>query len=564
MTAAASTATVMRQSTPPGLGSRLLGLGSVFGKTFRDSRRTAFVLGLVVAMIVIVTAVSLAQEFNTVEKRLAFAGQLGGLPPIFQGMLGEMVNIDRLGGFLSWRVINFMPLILGIWSVVALSGLLAGELNRGSLDLLATTPRTRARLAVEKVGGYLLALVVTMVLFAVGTEVAILAFGSLPGDTVDARQLIGHTVWLAVMTLTPGALAFAVAPLLGRGGALAVGGIGLFASFMINAYAGSIPSLESLEPISYFSLTVHHRPLAGVEDWGAVGVLAAVNLVFLAVGLFLFARRDMLVPTGGRFQPPSIGVFLRGPFSRSFGERLPAAVIWGTGLALFGAIIAGSVDEFVKALGSIPQILQMIRQVFPDADITTAPGFLQLAFFSEAILFVSVATALIVAGWSSDEGERRLELVLGAPLTRMGWALRSGFAVMVAIGVMTALFIAGVIGAAASQAAGGDLAAVAGGVAVLGLYAMALAGVGLAVGGLVRPNLAAPVTLVLAIGFFLLELIGSIAKFPDWVLDLALSRHLGRPMLGDFDWPGMIVCALLSIGGVLVCAIGMRRRDIGR
>jgi putative exporter of polyketide antibiotics len=177
---------------------------------------------------------------------------------------------------------------------------------------------------------------------------------------------------------------------------------------------------------------------------------------------------------------------------------------------------------------------------------------------------VSVATSLIVAGWSSDEGERRLELVLGAPVSRVGWTVRSTLGVLVGIAVMTAIFIAGTIGATASQAAAGDLGRVAGGVAVLGLYAMALAGVGLAVGGLVRPNLAAPVTLILAIGFFLLELIGSIAKFPDVVLDLALSRHLGRPMLGDFDWPGMVLCAALAIGGVIVCAIGMRRRDIGR
>jgi ABC-2 type transport system permease protein len=560
MTAPAAARPISR----PSLASRLVGLGTVFGKTFRDSRRTALVLGVVVAVIVIVTAISLAGEFDTAEKRRAFAGQLGGLPPAFQGMLGEMINIERLGGFLSWRTINFMPAILGIWSVVALAGLLAGELSRGSLDLLATTPLGRTRLALEKLGGYLLALVLTMVLFAVSTAVAIAGFGTLPEDTVDARSLIGHTAWLYVMTLTPGALAFAVAPLLGRGGALAAGGLGLFGSYLINGYASSVPTLESLEPISYFSLTAHHRPLAGVEDWGSMGVLVFANLALLAIGLLLFVRRDLLVPTGGRFRPPSIGIFLLGPFSRSLGERLPAAIVWGLGLATFGAIVAGSVDEFVKALSSIPQVIDMIRQIFPDADITSAPGFLQLAFFSEAILFTSVATALILAGWSSDEGDRRLELVLSAPMTRPGWAIRSGLAVLVAIAVMTAIFIAGVVGATASQAAAGDLGRVAGGVAVLGLYAMALAGVGLAVGGLVRPSLAAPVALVLAIGFFLLELIGSIAKFPDAVLDLALSRHLGRPMLGDFDWPGMALCAALALGGVIVCAIGMRRRDIGR
>jgi ABC-2 type transport system permease protein len=409
-----------------------------------------------------------------------------------------------------------------------------------------------------------LALVVTMAFFAVGTGVAIAAFGTLPEDKVDASALIGHTIWLFVMTLTPGAIAFAVAPHLGRGGALAVGGLALFGSYMVNAYASSVPTLESVEPFSYFSLTAQHRPLAGVEDWASVGVLVAVNLVLLAIGVVVFARRDLLVPTGGRVRPPSVGLFLRGPFTRSLGERMPAAVIWGLGLALFGAIVAGSADTFVQALSSIPEILAMIQQIFPDADITTAAGFLQLAFFSEAILFISVATALLLAGWSSDENERRLELLLAAPVTRIGWAIRSGLGVLVAIGVMTAIFIAGVVASTASQAAAGDLGRVAGGVAVLGLYAMALAGIGLAVGGLFRPGLAAPVALSLAIGFFLLELIGSLAKFPDVVMDLALSRHLGRPMLGDFDWPGVAVCAALAIGGVLVCAIGMRRRDIGR
>jgi hypothetical protein len=93
---------------------------------------------------------------------------------------------------------------------------------------------------------------------------------------------------------------------------------------------------------------------------------------------------------------------------------------------------------------------------------------------------------------------------------------------------------------------------------------MALAGIGLAVGGLVRPGLAAPVTIIVGLGFFLLDLIGSILDLPDAILDLALNRHLGRPILGVYDGPGMVVCAALAVGGVVLCAIGMRRRDIGR
>ncbi|NJD27335.1 MAG: hypothetical protein FIA92_03460 [Chloroflexi bacterium] len=548
----------------PGLGDRLFGLGSVFGKTFRDSRGTALLVGMAVAGILVVTAASVAAEFATAAKRLAFAAQMQALPAIFQGMLGDMIGIDRLGGFLSWRSINFLPIILGIWTVVAMSGLLAGELARGSLDFLATTPRGRLRLALEKVGGYLLALLVAVVMFAVAVYLSIAVFGTLPEDPVGVDAVLGHAAWLYITALVPGALAFAAAPFVGRGGALAVGGIGLFGSFLISGYASSISIFETLEPLSYLALTAGHRPIAGAWDWPSVIAIAAIALVLLALGAVAFARRDLIVPSGGRVTLPTGPLFLAGPFSRSLGERLPAALVWGAGLGLFGLLISFSVDEFVDALSGIPQIVELIRQFFPDADILSAAGFLQLAFFSEAILFISVAAATLVGGWASDEGERRLELVLSAPVARAGWAVRSGVAVMIGIAVMTAMLVVGVVLGTSTQAAAGNVAKVAAGVSVLGLYAMALAGIGLAVGGLVRPGLAAVTTLVVALGFFLWDLIGSIVGLPDELLDLALNRHLGQPILGQYDWPGMAACALIAVGGVALCAIGMRRRDVGQ
>ena len=547
----------------PGLAGRLFGLGSIFGKTFRDSRRAAVLVGLVMALIMVVTAASLAAEFDTVDKRLAVAAQLGSLPAIFQGMLGEMIHIERLGGFLSWRTINFMPIILGIWTLVAMSGLLAGELARGSLDFLALTPRSRARIALEKVGGYLLALFLATALFAVGTFASVAAFGTLPGDEVGLDAVLAHTAWLYMVALVPGALGFAVAPFLGRGGVLGVGGIALFASFIVSGYSSTVSALEPLEPLSYFSITAGHRPIAGAWDWQSVGVVTGVTAVLLVLGILAFVRRDLLVPTGGRLRLPTMPIFLAGPFTRTLGERLPASIVWGGALGLFGLIISFSVDEFVATLASIPQIVELIQRFFPDADILSAGGFLQLAFFSEAILFVSVATAALVAGWASDESDRRLELLLSPPVTRAGWAVKSGLAVMTGIAIVIAIMVAGVVAGASTQAATRDLGSLAIGVSVLGLYAAAIAGIGLAVGGLVRPSLAAPVALIFAIGFFLWELIGSIVGLSEELLDLALQRHLGQPILGQFDVPGMAICALLAVGGITLCAIGMSRRDIG-
>jgi putative exporter of polyketide antibiotics len=118
--------------------------------------------------------------------------------------------------------------------------------------------------------------------------------------------------------------------------------------------------------------------------------------------------------------------------------------------------------------------------------------------------------------------------------------------------------------AAGTVAQGDDPVQPAIGVSVVGLYGMALAGIGLAVGGLVRPSLAGPVVLVVALGSYLFNLVGTILKWPATLLDLALNRHLGRPMIGDIDEAGMVLMVAIALGGVVLSAIGMRRRDVGR
>jgi ABC-2 type transport system permease protein len=556
---ARAAATVLR---PPSLGARLLGLGSIFGKSFRDSRTAAIVLGVVLAVIFVVTASQIAAQFETLADRLQMALELQSLPPVFQGMLGEPINIERLGGFMSWRILNFMPVMIGIWAIVAMSGLLGGEISRGSMDLVASAPIARARIAVQKLLGYMVALALATVLLVAGMVVAFAAFATLPGDEATAEAIVAHAAWLFVMVLFPGAIAFALAPVLGRGPALGAGAVVLFGSFIINGFSASVATFDQIKGISYFSVTALHRPLAGSWDWPSVAAIAGICGLLLVTGVLAFARRDLLVPTGGRLRFPTIGLFLRGPFTRAIGERLPAAVIWGLGLGLFGAIIASSADEFVETIGKIPQIVEMIRAIFPDEDLVSTGGFIQLAFFSEAIIVIGLAAGGFVGSWASDEADRRLEVILGAPVGRTSWAIRSGAAVMVAIAVMTAVMAGGVVVGAATQA--GNALAILPGLAVLGLYGMALAGIGLAVGGLIRPSLAAPVTIILGLAFYLLDLIGSILDLPDVVLDLALNRHLGRPILGTYDEVGLIACAVLAIGGVVLCAIGMRRRDIGR
>jgi ABC-2 type transport system permease protein len=183
-------------------------------------------------------------------------------------------------------------------------------------------------------------------------------------------------------------------------------------------------------------------------------------------------------------------------------------------------------------------------------------------FFGFGALLVAAAAALLANGWASDETNDRLEVLLGAPLTRARWVIESGLGVMAAIAAMALL--TAVLVAAGVVAAGDDPWNPVLGVLVLGAYCAALAGVGLAVGGLFRAGIAAVVAGGVGLAFYLLDVLGAALQLPEAVLDLSLTQHLGMPMAGVFDGVGVAVCLALAIGGVIVAALGLGRRDIER
>lgn len=198
--------------------------------------------------------------------------------------------------------------------------------------------------------------------------------------------------------------------------------------------------------------------------------------------------------------------------------------------------------------------------MFPRIDLTTSGGFLQLTFVEFGFILAGFASATLVAGWASDESGGRLELLLTAPLARARWAVLSGLGVFAAIGVMTALLALGVgLGAAI---AGGDPTVPILGTVVLGLYSVALAGVGLGIGGLVRTSIAGETVAVVVVATFLVDLIAPALKLPGWVHQLALTDHMGLPTMGSWDWVGITACLVLALGGLALSGWGMGRRDV--
>jgi ABC-2 type transport system permease protein len=546
----------------PSPRERVIGLGTIFAKSLRDSRRGILLGGLGVGLIVFITGTQVAAEFGTVVARAAMAALPQQLPPIFRGLLGEPINIEKLGGFLSWRTLNFMPILLGAWSIATLSGTLAAEARRGSLDLLATTPRSRLSIAIQKGSAHALAVGIATLVVAVLTWATTIAFATLPGDETTLPMALAHAGWLWQMAIFPGSIAWLVAPVVGRGAAAGLGSFVMIASFVVDGYHDALPAFDAVDTISYFGLTAGHRPLAGVTDWGGVAIVLAIEVACLVGGALVFRTRDIGVNVGLGLPLPRFRLGLRGPIGRSFAERLSVSAWWGIGIGVMGFIYAANAQAFIDAFKTIPQITQLIERFMPGVDVFSTGGILQLVFFGFGTLLIAAAAGMLANGWASDETERRLEFVLSAPLARARWAFTSALGVLAGVVLLTVLVA--ILITIGTLAVAGDVARPILGTVVLGIYGGALVGVGIAVGGVVRPGYAAPVAAGLGGAFYLLDSLGTALRLPSWVLDLSLTKHLGQPMAGVFDPVGTAVCAALAVGGVIVGAVGMARRDLGR
>ncbi len=155
----------------PTLRANGRGLRSVLGKTLRDSRRTTIIVAVVLFVLLISVTAAVATEFATPQSRQQLADLVANLPPILQGLAGKPVNVETMGGYVQYKYGTFFPIVLSLWSILALSSTLAGEARRGSLEFVAATQLTRRRIALEKLSGHVIViLIASLAVFAVDRD----------------------------------------------------------------------------------------------------------------------------------------------------------------------------------------------------------------------------------------------------------------------------------------------------------------------------------------------------------------------------------------------------------
>ena len=164
---------------------------------------------------------------------------------------GDFTEFSTPKGFLSIEFFSFMPLILGIFAIIAGSGLLVDDEEGGRLDLIMAYPITRSGLLFGRLLAFLVASIVICLIAWLGLAVPTL------WSTMDVSfgELILPIVSLMVEIILFGVLALFLSLLFpSRRLAAMVAGILLVASFFITGLAGIISELEGVarfSPLNY-------------------------------------------------------------------------------------------------------------------------------------------------------------------------------------------------------------------------------------------------------------------------------------------------------------------------
>lgn len=205
--------------------------------------------------------------------------------------LGNIESLTSPEGYLNGQ--NFVvmqPLIFLVFAIGRGSGAIAGEEERGTLDLLLAYPIRRSRVVLEKFAAMVAATLALGVVSWLSMTIPALAVDM----DISLLRLAEIHISCVLLGLVFGTVALGLGCATGsRGMSLGVASALAVAAYFVNALAPLVESLESAQKLSPFYLYIGADPLSNGLDPAHAGALLGIVAVFIALGLALFERRDL-------------------------------------------------------------------------------------------------------------------------------------------------------------------------------------------------------------------------------------------------------------------------------
>jgi ABC-2 type transport system permease protein len=260
-------------------------LGSVFTKSLRDQRWALLGWGAGVALLILVEAA----VWPTMRDMPNLDELLRGYPEAMKELF-ELDAMSTAQGFMNAELFTLMlPMLFIIFGVSRGARMIAGEEERGVLDVILVTPVSTFSLVWQKAAALAVSVgVLGLVLFATMLLVAPVFDMDIGVSAVGSGVL---AMWLLGVEF--GFLSLAVGAATGRRAlALSVAGVLALGSYVLYALGQLVDSVAPWQPLSPFHQAVSDGPLgAGLPASFAWLALVAVAVVVAATPVF--DRRDI-------------------------------------------------------------------------------------------------------------------------------------------------------------------------------------------------------------------------------------------------------------------------------
>ncbi len=264
-------------------------LRSVFGQSLRELRRPMlwWSVGLV-GLVALMTAV-----YPSVRDNPALNNLVQDYPEALKAFIAFGGSVDYVSGagYLGSELFSFMvPLLFVIAAVSSGAGAIAGEEERGTLELLLSQPLTRQRFAVAK----LLSATTEVAVLATVLWLALAAGVRIVGLDISSWNVLAASMTAGALALTFGSIAFVIGAATGRK-AVAVGlaAAAAVAAYLVNALASLVSALEPLQKASPFYHYAASDPLRQGFAASHLLFLLAIAVIAAFAGVLAFDRRDV-------------------------------------------------------------------------------------------------------------------------------------------------------------------------------------------------------------------------------------------------------------------------------
>jgi ABC-2 type transport system permease protein len=258
-------------------------------QALRSARRTLSIWAAAFAGLIALYAVI----WPSVRGNTSWRNLFDTLPQTYRALFTASGTIDlsTAGGYLGVELMGFMgPALIAVYAITAGSAAIAGEEDRGGLEVTLSAPVSRARVFRQRFA----ALVAGIATLVIATGAVLWIFSAMLDMGLGLGAIASAAAALGIFGLFAGTTAIAVGAATGSpAAARGVAALAVVASYLINALAQVTSTLRPARPISPYYLVLGNEPLAhGLRLIGVVSVLAAVAAIAAAGGI-LFTRRDL-------------------------------------------------------------------------------------------------------------------------------------------------------------------------------------------------------------------------------------------------------------------------------